>query len=133
MLYVSKSTDTPSKWVWTVAETCSSNIFRNYCNKSVKKRVYLNQLHERCVIRSLVNQLCIPDVHYAHNISPISDIAKCNYINTLFYVLLTLHPCTILVINPTRCTILLNIFLFSTCFGHPCAHHQERITVSMRH
>jgi len=25
------------------------------------------------------------------------------------------------------------LFLFSTCFGHPCAHHQERITVSMRH
>jgi uncharacterized membrane protein len=24
------------------------------------------------------------------------------------------------------------LFLFSTCFGHPCAHHQEKITVSMR-
>jgi len=24
-------------------------------------------------------------------------------------------------------------FLFSTCFGHPCAYHQEKITVSMRH
>ena len=23
------------------------------------------------------------------------------------------------------------LFLFSTCFGHPCAHHQEEITVSM--
>jgi len=21
----------------------------------------------------------------------------------------------------------------STCFGHPCAHHQEKIAVSMRH
>ena len=25
------------------------------------------------------------------------------------------------------------LFHFSTCFGHPCAHHQEEITVSMRH
>jgi len=24
------------------------------------------------------------------------------------------------------------LFLFSTYFGHPCAHHQENITVSMR-
>ena len=45
-----------------------------------------------------------------------------------FYVLLTVHPRTISQINPTRCTILLKyvcLFLFSTCFGHPCAHHQE--------
>jgi len=25
------------------------------------------------------------------------------------------------------------LFLFSTCFGNPCTHHQEKITVSMRH
>ena len=25
------------------------------------------------------------------------------------------------------------LFLFSTCFGHPSAHHQEKITISMRH
>ena len=25
------------------------------------------------------------------------------------------------------------LFLFSRYFGHPCAHHQEKITVSMRH
>jgi len=24
------------------------------------------------------------------------------------------------------------LFLFSTCFGHPWAHHQEKITVYMR-
>lgn len=46
--------------------------------------VYLNQLQGRCTIWSLVNQLCIPDVHYAHNISPTSDIAKCNYVNTTY-------------------------------------------------
>jgi len=31
--------------------------------------------------------------------------------------------------NPTRCTILckyIYLYLFSTCFGHPCAHHQEK-------
>ena len=27
----------------------------------------------------------------------------------------------------------LYLFLYSTCFGHPFTHHQERITVSMRH
>jgi len=25
------------------------------------------------------------------------------------------------------------LFLFSICFGHPSAHHQEKITVSMPH
>ena len=38
--------------------------------------------------------------------------------------------------NPTRCTILckyIYLSLFSTCFGHPSAYHQEKITVSMRH
>jgi len=25
------------------------------------------------------------------------------------------------------------LFLFATCFGHPCAHHLEKIAVSMRH
>ena len=83
--------------------------------------------------------------------------------------LLTVHPSIISQINPTRCTILHNIFIyfsslhlssihvpifrrnllypcvtsichsvwvesvFSTCFGHPHAHHQEKNTVSMRH
>ena len=28
---------------------------------------------------------------------------------------------------------LIYLFHFSTCFGHPSAHHQEEITVSMRH
>jgi len=53
-----------------------------------------------------------------------------------FLCLLTLHPCIISQINPTMCTILFNIFiylfLFSRCFGRPCAHHHEKITVSMR-
>jgi len=38
--------------------------------------------------------------------------------------------------NPARCTILskyIYLFLFSTCFGHPSAHYEEQITVSMRH
>jgi len=25
------------------------------------------------------------------------------------------------------------LFLFFTCFGHPCAHHQEKFAVPMRH
>ena len=42
----------------------------------------------------------------------------------------------ILTNNPTRCTIrfkYIYLCLSSTCFGHPSAHHQEKITVSMRH
>jgi len=38
--------------------------------------------------------------------------------------------------SPTKCTVLFQyiyLFLFSTCFGHPSAHHQETITVPMRH
>jgi len=38
--------------------------------------------------------------------------------------------------NPTRCTILFKymyLCLFCTCVGHPSAHHQEKITVSMRY
>jgi hypothetical protein len=37
--------------------------------------------------------------------------------------------------NPIRCTILfwyIYICLFCTCFRHPSAHHQEKITVSMQ-
>jgi len=29
--------------------------------------------------------------------------------------------------------VFIYLFLFFTCFGHPCAHHQEQIAVSMRH
>jgi len=52
-----------------------------------------------------------------------------------FYVLLTMHPCTILQINLTRSTIQCDILFISlsACFGCPCAHHQEKITVSMPH
>ena len=38
--------------------------------------------------------------------------------------------------NPSKCTILFKyiyLFFFSTCFWHPSAHHQEKITVFMRH
>ena len=50
------------------------------------------------------------------------------------YVLLTLHPCTILQINPTRCTILLSIFisLLYMFWATMCPSSGE-LTVSMRH
>ena len=58
-----------------------------------------------------------------------------------FYVLLNMHPHTISQIIQLGAQFCLNIyiyifiylFLFSTCFGHPSAHHQEKITVSMRY
>ena len=43
----------------------------------------------------------------------------------LFYVLLTVHPVIILVNNQFDAQFLLVcLFLFSTCFGQPCAHHE---------
>jgi hypothetical protein len=86
MLYVSTSTDTPRKWVWTVAETCSNNIFINYCKIDMSRTCLFESTARKISegIWSLVNQLYIPDVHYAHNISPTTDIAKCNYIKTVY-------------------------------------------------
>ena len=38
-----------------------------------------------------------------------------------------MHPCIILQIKPTRYkNFLVCLFLFSTCFGQLCAHHQEK-------
>ena len=51
-----------------------------------------------------------------------------------FYVLLTVHPCTILQINPKSAQFcLVYLFLFSTCFEQHCAHYQEKIAIFMRH
>ena len=45
-----------------------------------------------------------------------------------------LYPCIISqIIQVGAQFCLIYLFLFSTCFGRPCAHHQENITVSMRH
>jgi hypothetical protein len=44
------------------------------------------------------------------------------------------HPCTILQINPTRCTILLSIFVYLLCmFRATTCPSSGEITVSMRH
>jgi len=51
-----------------------------------------------------------------------------------FYVLLTVHPCTILQINPARCTILLGIFIsLLYMFRATMCPSSGEITVSMRH
>jgi len=43
-----------------------------------------------------------------------------------FYVLLTVHPGMIIVNNQLDTQFfLVCLFLFSTCFGQPCAHYQE--------
>jgi len=43
-----------------------------------------------------------------------------------FYALLTVHLSIIFTNKPTWCTVffLYVLFLCSTCFGQPCAHHQ---------
>jgi len=43
-----------------------------------------------------------------------------NIFTTFFYVLLTVHPCIISQINTTRCTILLNIFIYLLCMFLVC-------------
>jgi len=60
------------------------------------------------------------------------EINACNYvlpesIVTELYVLLTVHLGIIFVNNQLDDKFLFHIclFLFSTCFGQPCAHHQE--------
>jgi len=51
-----------------------------------------------------------------------------------FYVLLTVQTCTILQINPTRCTILLSIFVsLLYMFRATMCPSSGEITVSMRH
>ena len=50
-----------------------------------------------------------------------------------FYVLLTLHPSISLRISLGAQFCLIYLFHFCTCFGLPCVHHQEEITLPMRH
>jgi len=51
-----------------------------------------------------------------------------------FNVLLTVYPCTILQINPTRCTVLLSIFISLLCmFRATTCPSSGEITVSIRH
>jgi len=57
-----------------------------------------------------------------------------NSVLLFFYVLLTVHSCTALQINPTRCTILLSIFIsLLYMFRAPVCPSSGEITVSMRH
>ena len=45
-----------------------------------------------------------------------------------------MHPCLTLQLNPTWCTILLNVFIsLLYMFRASIARHQEKIAVSMRH
>jgi len=46
---------------------------------------------------------------------------------TEFYVLLTVHLVSVLVNNQLDVQFFFRVYLFqiSTCFEHPCAHHQQ--------
>ena len=49
-----------------------------------------------------------------------------------FYVLLTVHPGMILANNQLDAQFfLVCLFLFSTYFGQPCAHHQENYCINV--
>ena len=52
----------------------------------------------------------------------------------VFYVLLTVHPCTVLQTNPTTCTILLSVFIYLLyMFWATTCPSSGEITVSIRH
>jgi len=47
------------------------------------------------------------------------------------YALLTVHPREIFVNNQFDVHIFhVRLFVFSTCFGQPCAHHQENYCIN---
>jgi hypothetical protein len=47
-----------------------------------------------------------------HNSWQVSSSYMFRHRSTIFYVLLTVHPCIISQINPTRCAVLFNIFIY---------------------
>ena len=50
----------------------------------------------------------------------------------IFYVLLTVPPVMILVNNQLDAQFfLVCLFLFSSCFGKPCAHHEENYCINV--
>jgi hypothetical protein len=64
-------------------------------------------------------------LYRGHNIQQTSHVL--NQTNTEFSVLLTVHLGLIFVNNQIDTQIFIRVYLFqfSTCFEHPCAHHQE--------
>jgi len=57
--------------------------------------------------------------------------AQCLYKGAVITFLLTVRPGMILVNNQTDAHFfLVCLFLFSTCFGQPCAHHQEKYCIN---
>ena len=71
---------------------------------------------------------------YSYVVNQQLDTDKKRFI--LFYVLLTVHPCIISQISPTRCTILFNIFIY-LCSLHVSGIHvpiiRRKIAVSLGH
>jgi len=79
-----------------------------------------------CHAKHSLSQRCLVSAHFRAIIRPVYRIL-CFVDRASPYSLTN---------NPTRYTILFKYiysFLFSTCFGHPSAHHQRKITVSTRH
>jgi len=71
---------------------------------------------------------------WTKNGNVMKHMAFCGGKNGEFYVLLTMHPCTILQINPTRCTVLLGVFISLLCmFWTTMCPSSGEITVSMHH
>ena len=82
---------------------------------------------------------CIQLAHGKFQASALLNIVMClkfhkwwetfltNTAHVKFYVLLTTHLGSVLINNQldAQFFLLIYLFQFSTCFEHPCAHHQE--------
>ena len=88
----------------------------------------LNSVHFRVSLDEHSNRLLL--IGYTHDCKSFQELwFHSGHIIHNFYVLLPMHPCIILQIEPTWCTIffLICLLLFSTCFRQLCAHHQEKL------
>jgi len=83
-------------------------------------------LYKECALLPTLQNLQITDLW---KVDACSHMHKWNYSRCIrsvrlhdFYVLLTVHPCIISQIDPTRCTILFNIFVYFSSVHVPGIH-----------
>jgi len=91
-----------------------------------KYYAYLHRLYETSVPIHKIYYLGFMTSHLIQGL-----VQGTKGLRSVFYVLLTVHPGMILVNNQIDAqSIHICLFLFSTCFGQPCAHHQENYCIN---